>query len=108
MADTHEAHDNYRPTPDDRRLIEEFKQRPIGHHSPDLQRLLNRLRGTPMKDKYCLVVVKPNREWQLAKTSGEPGKPVKLLERRFTDQSEAEWYVFRQRWKAATGETLRP
>ncbi|MGR8918270.1 MAG: hypothetical protein ACU85V_01535 [Gammaproteobacteria bacterium] len=106
MADIHDAHENYRPTPDDRRLIEEFRANPIGHHSPDLQRLLNRLRGAPMADKYCLVVVEPNREWQLAKTSGEPGKPVKLLSRRFTDHKEAEWFVFRQRWKALTGETL--
>lgn len=102
-----DAPENYRPTADDRRLIDEFKKNPIGHHSPDLQRLLNTLRGGSMKDKYCLVVIKPNREWQLAKTSGEAGKQVKLLERRFTSQSEAEWYVFRQRWKAATGETLR-
>ncbi len=107
MADLNEAHESYRPSADDRRLIEEFRHNPIGHHSPDLQRLLNRLRGAPMDDKYCLVVVRPNREWQLAKTTGVRGAPVKLLSRRFTDQAEAEWYVFRQRWKALTGETLR-
>lgn len=107
MAELNEAHENYRPHADDRRLIEEFKQNPIGHHSPDLQRLLNRMRGAPMADKYCLVVIKPNREWQLARTTGKAGEPVKLLSRRFTSQAEAEWYVFRQRWKALTGETLR-
>lgn len=102
------AREHFRLGPDDRLLIEEFKNNPIGHHSPGLQRLLNRLRGAPMKNKYCLVVVKPNREWQLAKTTGEAGKPVKLLERRFSSKKDAEWYVFRQRWKALTGETLRP
>lgn len=107
MAEINEAHENYQPHADDRRLIEEFRQNPIGHHSPDLQRLLNRLRGAPMADKFCLVVVEPNREWQLAKTTGKAGEPVKLLSRRFTSQEEAEWYVFRQRWKALTGETLR-
>lgn len=101
-----EPKNTFRQQPDDHALIDEFKQNPIGHHSPDLQRLLNRLRGAPMADKYCLVVVKPNREWQLAKTTGEPGQPVKLLSRRFSSMDEAEWYVFRQRWKAATGETL--
>ena len=106
MVDIHDATENYRPTPDDRRLIEEFRKSPIGHHSPDLQRLLNRLRGAPMADKFCLVVVKPNREWQLAKTSGVRGQPIKKLEQRFTSMADAEWYVFRQRWKALTGETL--
>lgn len=107
MADIESVTENYRPSPDDRRLIEEFKQNPIGHHSPDLQRLLNRMRGEYMAGKFCLVVVKPNREWQLAKTAGVRGKPLKLLDQRFTSMAEAEWYVFRQRWKALTGETLR-
>ncbi|MEQ8234845.1 MAG: hypothetical protein RLW61_24090 [Gammaproteobacteria bacterium] len=106
MVDLNEAHESYRPTADDRRLIEEFRRNPIGHHSPDLQRLLNRMRGTPMADKFCLVVVEPNREWQLAKTTGKRGEAVKLLKQRFASQEEAEWYVFRQRWKALTGESL--
>lgn len=107
MSDIYEAEENYRPQPDDRRLIEEFRKKPIGHHSPDLQRLLNRMRGAPMEDKYCLVVTKPGREWQLAKTTGKPGKPLKMLSKRFSTMEEAEWYVFRQRWKALTGETIR-
>ena len=107
MSDIHDATENYRPTADDRRLIEEFKRNPIGHHSPDLQRLLNRMRGAPMADKHCLVVARPNREWQLAKTTGARGQPLKLLEQRFKSMADAEWYVFRLRWKALTGETLR-
>ena len=107
MADIHESEEIYQPTPDDRRLIEEFRANPIGHHSPDLQRLLNRMRGAPMADKYCLVTIKPNREWQLAKTAGLRGKPLKMLDKRFTSMEDAEWYVFRARWKALTGETVR-
>ena len=95
------------PVQDNKTLIEEFRANPIGHHSPELQQLLNKLRGGPMKDKFCLVVTKPNREWQLAKTSGEPGKPVKTLKQKFTSLEDAEWYVFKKRWKAMTGETLR-
>lgn len=101
-----DASARYRSTPADRALIEEFKNCPIGHHSPDLQCLLNRLRGAPTADKFCLVVIKPNREWQLAKTSGTRGKPIKTLPLRFTSMAQAEWYVFRQRWKTLTGETL--
>ena len=29
-------------------LIQEFKENPVGHHSPQLQRLLNVMRGAPM------------------------------------------------------------
>ena len=106
MADNHAAAGHYVVSPDDRKLIDEFKLNPIGHHSPDLQRLLTRLRGAAMPDKFCLVVIKANREWQLAKTPGVPGKPIKLLDQRFTSMADAEWYVFRQRWKALTGESL--
>jgi|TARA_R110002096_G_scaffold53317_17_gene138673 hypothetical protein len=106
MTDLNEAVEHYRPTPDDRRLIEEFRQNPIGHHSADLQRLLTRMRGAPMADKHCLVTVEPNRVWQLAQTSGVPGKPLKLLKERFTSMAEAEWHVFRIRWHALTGERL--
>ena len=95
------------PVHDNSELIEEFRNNPIGHHSPELQQLLNKLRGAPMADKYCLVVTKPNREWQLAKTTGVAGKPVKLLNQKFTSLEEAEWYVFKKRWKAMTGETIR-
>ena len=95
------------PQPDTKQLIEEFRANPIGHHSPDLQRLLNKLRGAPVQDKYCLVVLKPSREWQLAKTTGVPGKPVQLLSQKFTSLKDAEWYVFKKRWKAMTGETLK-
>ena len=91
---------------DERELIDEFRRSPIGHHSPGLQRLLNHMRGAPLANKYCVFEVKPNREWQLAKTPGQRGKPLKMLDKRFTKRADAEWYVFRQRWKVLTGETL--
>lgn len=91
---------------DEQELIAEFKRNPIGHHSPGLQRLLNLMRGTSLVDKYCLFEIKPNREWQLAKTPGVRGKPLKMLNKRYKKRADAEWYVFRQRWKALTGESL--
>ena len=87
-------------------LIEEFKKNPVGHHSPQLQRLLNIMRGAPMANKYCLIVSDCNKEWILAKTSGMPGDSVKLTKRRFQNLADAEWYVFRERWKILTGERL--
>jgi len=106
MVDIDETTENYRVKPDDRRLIEEFRRNPIGHHSPDLQRLLTRMRSAPVAGKYCLVVVKPNREWQLAQTIGKRCGAPKLLPERFTSMADAEWFAFRKRWLALTGETL--
>jgi len=107
MSEIYEVEEKYEIRGDDRRLIEEFRNKPIGHHSPDLQRVLNRFRGQSMENKYCLVCTKPNREWQLAKTAGVRGKAVKLLNKKFTSIEDAEWYVFKQRWKQHTGETIR-
>ena len=101
------TYENVVPGVDNQLLIDEFRETPIGHHSPALQQLLNRMRGAPMVEKFCLVSVKANREWQLAKTSGVPGKPLKLLDKYFSSMHEAEWYVFRQRWKALTGESIK-
>jgi hypothetical protein len=89
------------------RAIAEFRKTPIGHHSTDLQVILNELRSLPMADKHCLVCTKPNREWQLAMTTGVRGKPVKMLAKKFTSLEDAEWHVFKLRWKRLRGETLR-
>ena len=67
------------PSEVESRAIEEFRKTPIGHHSTDLQVILNEFRALPMEDKHCLICTKANREWQLAKTSGVRGKPVKVL-----------------------------
>jgi hypothetical protein len=84
----------------------EFQETPVGHHSPGLQRVLHVLRGEPLKDKYVLVVTKPHREWQLARLSGERGKPLTRIDRFYTCLLEAERDVFRRRWKDSTGVEL--
>ena len=91
----------------DREVVDEFRQNPIGHHSPNLQRVLNTLRGGPLEGKLVLVCTKPFEEWALARHPGERGKPIEVLqEHRFTSREEAEWAVFRLRWKEHTGEDL--
>jgi hypothetical protein len=90
----------------DRKVIAEFKKTPVGHHTPALQRVLNRFRGAGMTDKYCLIMTKPYREWQLAMTTGDRAQPVKLLKEKFRRIEDAEWHVFKLRWKLYTGETL--
>ncbi|MEQ8965878.1 MAG: hypothetical protein RID91_08645 [Azospirillaceae bacterium] len=91
----------------DREVVDEFRQNPIGHHSPNLQRVLNALRGGPLEGKYVLVCTKPFEEWVLARHSGERGKSMEILwDHRFSSKEEAEWAVFKLRWKEHTGEDL--
>lgn len=85
----------------------EFKAQPLGYHSPGLQRVLNALRGGPKAGKYVLIVREPFARWVLGRLPAERGDPVEILaDREFTDLEEAEWAVFKLRWKAHTGQDL--
>ncbi len=98
----------YKVSDQDRSVVTEFNQKPIGHHSPELQRVLNVFRGEPTQDKYVLVCTKPHKEWTLGLLPGEPGKPVKLLKGQvFTNIEDAEREIFRRRWKKHTGSELK-
>jgi hypothetical protein len=97
----------YRIKPEDRIHVAEFRERPSGKHSPDLQRILNTMRSGPLEGKYVLVCTRPFREWRLARHPGRPGAPVQMLEGHvFASREEGEWAVFRLRWKELTGEEL--
>ncbi|MBX6321320.1 MAG: hypothetical protein IRY94_05795 [Rhodospirillaceae bacterium] len=97
----------YRITPSDRAVAEEFRRRPIGKHSPALQRVLNAMRTGPLAGKYVLVATRPHREWMLAQLPERPGQPIKLHPNRiFHSIEEAEWEVFKLRWEQHTGERL--
>ena len=85
----------------------EFRAQPIGYHSPGLQRVLNLLRGGPKAGKYVLVVHEPFKRWVLGRLPAERGMPVEILEDQvFTDLAEAEWAIFKLRWKAHGGPHL--
>jgi len=100
-------HTVYKVGAQDQHLVEEFNAKPIGHHSPALQRVLNVFRGEPMQDKYLLICTKPHREWTLGQLSGERGKPVKIFKKQvFTNVEDAEREIFRRRWKKYTGDSL--
>lgn len=97
----------YRITDADLGYAAEFKERPLGYHSPGLQRVLNALRGGPKAGKYVLVVREPFERWVLGRLPAARGAPVEILEgQEFTDLEDAEWAVFKLRWKAQTGRAL--
>lgn len=97
----------YEIDPKNTHLAKEFKTQPYGRHSPELQTLLNLLRREPLKGKFVVFCSKPGKEWMLARLGGIRGEPVRLLEDQvFSTLEEAEWAVFKLRWKKHTGHDL--
>jgi hypothetical protein len=91
----------------DRPYVEEFRQAPIGHHSPGLQRLLNVMRFDPAGKQIVLICKTPFREWVLGEMPASRAEPIAIEDGPvFTSREEAEWEVFRRRWQIHTGESL--
>jgi hypothetical protein len=88
-------------------IIDEHRERPIGKHSDELERVLIYLRKhhLEMPGKYILVCTKPHEEWRIATLSGMPGVPPELLPDSFPDRYEAEHALFLKRLEDAG---LRP
>lgn len=86
----------------------EFKRRPFGPHSPELQAVLNVLRSSRHCQNLLLVCVKPqpHEEWVLAEKQPDGLPPRLFSDPVFTSLEDAEWHVFRMRWEAVTGERL--
>ncbi|BBZ28513.1 hypothetical protein MMAD_28080 [Mycolicibacterium madagascariense] len=80
--------------------------KPVGLHSPGLQRVLNVLRGEPLAGKYVLIEVTPHQCWQLARLSGIRGQAPIVLDTVFTDLLTAEREVFALRWREHVGQDL--
>lgn len=90
-------------------LVEEFRRKPRGPHSDELQKLLHRMRWSGVGRRYVLVTLEPNRRWMLGRLPGRRGAPVETFPNRvFTSLADAEWAVFALRWEALTGQTLEP
>jgi N,N-dimethylformamidase len=87
-------------------LAREFKARPFGVHSGDLQVVLNRMRGQSQPGKYFLYMTQPHAEWAVGRMMDEPWRPHLLPGYVFASLEEAEWAVFRLRWRELTGQDL--
>src|SRR5215475_10624232 len=97
----------YKVQPEDLVYAEEFRQRPIGHHSPGLQRVLSLFRGAEPTDRYVIFCTTPYSEWILAQVAGVQGAPIRFLrDKVFHSLEEAEWEVFKLRWQRHTGRDL--
>lgn len=88
-------------------LAEEFRHRPFGTHSSELQQLLHRMRSQPIAGKHFLFISETNSEWVLGRYSEDnPPKPLIDWSVRFSDLEAAEWHVFKLRWFEIFGEEL--
>jgi hypothetical protein len=90
----------YEFDPSRRDLAREFKAKPFGVHSPDLQYLLNLMRCREVAGRYVLIMTQPHAQWTLARlTDGNNGPPM-VTNTSFDSLEAAEWEVFRLRWEA--------
>ncbi len=88
-------------------LAREFRRRPFGRHSEDLQKLLHQMRSQPIRGKHFLFISRTNEEWVLGRFSDDvPPVPDVDWSVRFDDLEEAEWHVFKLRWRDIFGEEL--
>ncbi len=88
-------------------LAAEFKSRPFGPHSGELQRLLNRMRSQSLPGRYALLTLVPHREWGLLRLGAARGGMPEIVEGvRYRSAAEAEWDIFKRRWQEMTGQTL--
>jgi hypothetical protein len=86
-------------------LCEEFKKIPIGRHSPDLQKLLLRLRWGNARGRSIIVCTVIDRQWRLGRMGKRRGEPVEIdWNRAFDRYEDAVWACFRERWREVTGQ----
>jgi N,N-dimethylformamidase len=88
-------------------LAEEFKRKPYGRHSAELQRVLNLMRTEPFEGHYVLVREGRFGPYKLGRFGRAPADPIALTGQVFQTAREAEWAVFKLRWHGLTGLELR-
>ena len=53
-----------------------------------------------------LVCTEPHKRWVLGQLTGVRGEPVRMTNHVFDRLEDAEWHVFKLRWKKYTGRDL--
>ena len=93
--------------PHRRELAAEFKARPFGPHSGDLQQVLNLMRAQKLPGRYILITLVAHRQWGLARLGPARSGRLEMVEGvRYRSPEEAEWDIFKRRWRELTGEAL--
>ena len=87
-------------------LAQEFRARPHGRHSADLQRILNRMRSEPFAGRYILVQDRKGQPYRLVQLGATPSDPISYTGDTFATLAEAEWAVFKLRWRRHFGNDI--
>lgn len=86
-------------------MCEEFKRQPIGRHSPDLQKLILRLRWGNARGRTIIICTETDKEWRLGRMGEKRGQKVEIDQRQsFSKYEDAAWACFRERWREVTGQ----
>jgi len=88
------------------RLAQEFRANPYGRHSAELQRILNRMRNSPFDGRFVLVQEERGMPYRLARLGATPADPISYTGDTFVTVEEAEWAVFKLRWRNLFGSDL--
>jgi hypothetical protein len=96
----------YRIDPQRKDLAREFRAKPFGTHSPELQTVLNIIRRPENCQSLVAIVVKPHEQWLLARSRPGTTKPELVSNTIYNRLEDLEWAAFKMRWEAITGEKL--
>ncbi len=94
----------YRIDPARADLAREFKERPLGAHSAELEKALLILRWGGVRGKSLILCTEPDRTWRLGKMGPRRGAPMTEYGPTYTKYADAVWACFRARWKETTGQ----
>lgn len=86
-------------------LASEFRARPFGRHSADLQALLNVMRRAENCQDLILVSIEYGK-WVLGERLPDGQPPRLLMDQVFTRVEDGEWEAFKRRWRTLTGQEL--
>jgi N,N-dimethylformamidase len=86
-------------------LAAEYRARPFGRHSPELQAVLDTMRRAENCQNLILVGIGGNR-WMLGERLPD-GQPPRLFTGEiFTSLEDGEWAAFKRRWRGLAGSEL--
>lgn len=94
----------YRIDPARADLAREYKARPNGPHSAELQKLLLILRWGGARGKSIILASKSERHYRLGKFGPKRGTPMQEYGPTYKTPQEASWACFRARWLETTGQ----
>ena len=86
-------------------LAREYRARPLGRHSAELQALLDVMRHPDHHQNLLLVALAPGK-WVLGERLPNGAPPRLFTDEVFERIEDGEWAAFKRRWRALTGQAL--